>query len=83
MAFLGQDPVRCKINVGNRCLQHVRNFNYLSCEISYENEKGVRQKLGKLAQILGILNNTLKLILVQKFSGVKEYNTRLSSFFYM
>jgi hypothetical protein len=28
MAFLGQDPVRCKIVVDNKCLQHVENFKY-------------------------------------------------------
>jgi hypothetical protein len=36
MAFLGKDPVRCKIIVDNKCLQ-VKNFKYLGCEISYEN----------------------------------------------
>ena len=39
MAFLGQDPVRCKIVVNNKFLQHGKNFKYLGCEISYENEK--------------------------------------------
>jgi len=37
MAFLGQDPVTCKIFVENKCLQQVKNFKYLGCEISYEN----------------------------------------------
>ena len=33
-AFLGQDPVRCKIIVvGNKCLQQVRNFKYFGSEI--------------------------------------------------
>jgi hypothetical protein len=39
MAFLRQDPVICKIFVENKCLQQVRNFKYLGCEISYGNEK--------------------------------------------
>jgi hypothetical protein len=82
MTFLGQDPVRCKIIVGNRRLLQVKNFKYLSCEISYENENDVQQKLAKLAQILGIIKNTFKPNLVQKFSGIKEYNARLSPFFY-
>jgi hypothetical protein len=34
MAFLEPDPV-----VDNKCLQQVKNFKYLDCEISYENEK--------------------------------------------
>ena len=34
VAFLGQDPVRCKIVVDNECLKQVKNFKYLGCEIS-------------------------------------------------
>jgi hypothetical protein len=52
MAFLGQDPVRCKIIVDNKCLQQVKNFKYLSCEISCGNEKDIQQKPAKFAQIL-------------------------------
>jgi len=37
-AFLGQDPVRCKITVDNKCLHQVKSFRYLVCEISFENE---------------------------------------------
>ena len=37
MAFVGQDPVRCKI-MDNTCLQPVKNFIYLICGISYENK---------------------------------------------
>jgi hypothetical protein len=51
IVFLGKDPARCKIIVNNRCLQ-VNNFKYLSCEISYENEKDIQQKLAKFAQTL-------------------------------
>jgi hypothetical protein len=68
MAFLGQDPVKCKIFVENRCFQNVRNFKYLRCETSCENEKDIQQKLAKFAQILGIEKNTFKPTLVQKFS---------------
>jgi len=31
MAFLGQDPLRCKIVVDKKCLQKLRNFKYLGC----------------------------------------------------
>jgi hypothetical protein len=58
MKLSGQDPVRCKIIVDNKCLQQVKNFKYLGCKISYENEKYIQQKLAKFAQILGILNNS-------------------------
>jgi len=73
VAFLGQDPVRCKIVMDNKCLQ-VKNLQYPCYEISYENEKGIQQKLAKFAQILGILNSTFKLTLVQTFSRIKVYN---------
>jgi len=32
----------------------------IGCEISYENEKDIQQKLAKFVQLLGILNNTFK-----------------------
>ena len=34
MAFLGQDPVRFKTVMDNKCLQKLKNFVYLGCEIS-------------------------------------------------
>ena len=33
MAFLEQDPVRCKIIMDKKCLQYVNNFKYLGFEI--------------------------------------------------
>jgi hypothetical protein len=45
MAFSGQDPVRRKIIVDNKCLQQVKNFKYLGCEIPYGNEKDIQQKV--------------------------------------
>ena len=58
----------------NKCLQQVKNFKYLSCEISYETEKDIQQKLAKFSQILGILNNTFQPNLVQKFSRINVCN---------
>jgi len=74
MAFLGQDPVRCKIVVDNKCLQ-VKNFRYFTCEIFYEIEKEIFNKIRKFSEILGIINDTSKPTVVQKFSRIKEYNT--------
>jgi hypothetical protein len=54
-------------------LKQIENFKYLGSEISYENRKYIRQKLGKFAQILGILNN-FKVTLVQKISRLWRYN---------
>jgi hypothetical protein len=72
MAFLGQEPVRCKVIVDDKCLQWVQNFKYLGCEISYENGKDSQQKLAKFAQILGIQTTILNKRLVQKFSRIKR-----------
>ena len=47
VAFLGQDPVWCEIILDNKCLQ-VQDFKYLGCEISYENENDIQQKLENL-----------------------------------
>ena len=38
MSFSGQELDKSKINVGNKRLQQVRNFKYLGCKISYEDE---------------------------------------------
>jgi len=61
--------------VNNECLQ-VKNFKYFGCKISYENGKDVLQKPAKYAKILGILNNTFKPTLVQKFSRIKVQGYR-------
>ena len=55
IAFLRQDPVRCTIAVNNRNIKQIKNFKYLSCKISYDNETDTQQKLAKFAQILEIL----------------------------
>jgi len=57
MAFLWQDPVTCKIFVENKYLQQVRNFKYLGCEMSYENEKDIQEKLTKFPQIPTLCSN--------------------------
>jgi hypothetical protein len=41
MLCLGQDQVRSKIVADNKCLQQVKNFKYLGCEISYEDGKDI------------------------------------------
>ena len=83
MAFLRHQPVRYKTVVNNNCLQQVRNFKYLNCEVSYENEHDIEQKLSKFPQILGILNDTSKPTLVPKFSRIKYIIHWRFPFFYM
>ena len=73
MAVLRQDQVRWKIIVDNKCSQQVKNCKHLGCEISYENDKDIQQKVATFAQILGILNNTFKQIWVQS-SSIKVYS---------
>jgi hypothetical protein len=79
VAFLEKDAVRCKIIV-DKCLQRVKNFKYLGCEISCGNEKDIHQKPAQFAQILGIINNTFKPTLVKKFSKIKIYTIRAFPF---
>jgi hypothetical protein len=62
MEVLGQDPVRCKIIVDNKCLQQVKILNISVVKISYEDGEDIQQKLAKFAQITGIVDNTFKLI---------------------
>jgi len=49
-------------------------LKYLGCDISYETEKNIQQKLSKFAQKLGIINSTFKPNLIQKFSRIKVYD---------
>ena len=80
MAFLEQGPAGCKTMVDNKCLQQAKNFKYLGCEISYENEKIFNKKI---EQILENLSNTFKTTLVQKSSRIKVYNALIPPFFYI
>jgi hypothetical protein len=65
MAFLGQDPGRCKIVVHHKCLQELKNFKRLGCEVSCESETDVQQKVTKFAQIPGVL----KIMLIYRPTG--------------
>jgi len=51
-----------------------KDVEYLGCEISDENEEDNKKYLTKCVQILGILNNTLKPNLIEKYSRIKVYN---------
>jgi hypothetical protein len=53
VALLGQDQVRCKTAVDNRCLQQVNNFKCPGCKIAYGNKKDVQEQVAKFVQILG------------------------------
>jgi len=71
MAYLRKGPERSKIIVGNKCLQQVQHFSYLSCKIPYEDEKNIQQELENFSQLLCILNNAFKPTIDQKPSRIK------------
>jgi hypothetical protein len=48
---------------------------YLGCQISYEGERDVKNKISKFLQVTVIINNVLKPNQVQKSSRMKIYNT--------
>ena len=63
MAFLGQDPVRCKVILDKKCLQQVKNFKYMGCEISQENEKSYSKQTRKISSnIVEFIQHFLKLL---------------------
>jgi hypothetical protein len=75
MAFIGQEPVRCKITINDKIFEQVNEFKYLGCQISYEGERDVKNKISKFPQVTGTINNVLKPNQVQKSSRMKIYNT--------
>jgi hypothetical protein len=71
MAFKGIEPIRSKIAIDNMILEQVNTFTYLGCNISCQEEKDMHSKLKKFLQILRLLNNTLKLNLLQRSTRLK------------
>jgi hypothetical protein len=63
MVFKGRHPVRNQILINNNIREKINTFNYLSCPISYQNEKDVTIKISIFLQITGIINRTLTLSL--------------------
>jgi hypothetical protein len=61
--FLGRDPVSCKFVVDDKCLHEVKNFRYLSCEISYGNEKGIQQNYQNLPKYWKLYTTLLNQLL--------------------
>jgi hypothetical protein len=73
MAFIGQ--VRCKITINDKIFEQINEFKYLGCQISYEGERDVKNKISKFLQVTGTINNVLKPNQVQKSPRMKIYNT--------
>jgi len=53
VTFLRKDPVRCKIIVEKECLEKVKDFKCLGCEISYENGETYSKKSIKICSNTG------------------------------
>jgi hypothetical protein len=45
MAFIGQEPVRSKITINDKIFGKVNELKYLGCQISYEGERDVKNKI--------------------------------------
>jgi hypothetical protein len=72
MAFVGQVPIRSKIEMGSTNVETSR-FMYLLCKISYKERKDVTSKINKFLQIFGILNSISKPNLVKRPSQLRFY----------
>ena len=56
-------------------IEQIKDFSYLSCSISHQNEKDITVKVSKFLLLTGMFNRHLKLSQVQKYSRPKTYNT--------
>jgi hypothetical protein len=75
MDFKGTEPIRRKTVIDNKILEQMNTCTYLSCNISYQEEKDIHTKITNFLQILGLLNNTLKPNLAQRSTRLKLYKT--------
>ncbi|KAJ4444055.1 hypothetical protein ANN_05844 [Periplaneta americana] len=60
MAFIGKYQIRSKIILNNMILEQVRHFNYLGCDISFDEERDLKQKVHRFQSICGTIKRTLK-----------------------
>ena len=74
MAFLGKDPVRSKIVLNDKPIEQVSHFRYLGCDISYEPDRDIEEKVNKFQMICGTINRTLK-NRTRKDTKIKLYKT--------
>jgi hypothetical protein len=50
----------CKINIDNCPLEQVRHFNYLGCDVTYDQDEDIHNKLHKFQNICGTIWRNLK-----------------------
>ena len=75
MAFNGRNPVRTKIVIVNKIIEHVKLFNYLGNMLSCEKELDIDNKLHNYLKITGILNNLFRPQKPLKKTRIKLYST--------
>ena len=59
MAFKGKWPVRSKIVLCDQTLEQVRHFKYLGCDISYDMDDDVSEKLARFSAVCGAIRRTI------------------------
>ena len=59
MAFHGKYPVRTKICINDNILEQVTTFNYLGCDIGFDDDNDVKKKLHRFQMICGTIRRTL------------------------
>ena len=52
--------MRTKVVMNGKIIDHVRDFKYLGCNISYCERKEVNNKVNKFQRMSGIISRTLK-----------------------
>jgi hypothetical protein len=60
MAFCGKRLVRSKLILDNQPIEQVSRFNYLGCQLSYQDEVDVNQKLEKFNYMCSTIKRTPK-----------------------
>lgn len=60
MAFQGTRPIRSKIVLENKVIQQLKHFSYLGCDISYDYDEDINNKVSKFQGICGTINRTLR-----------------------
>jgi hypothetical protein len=58
MALEGKYPVRSKIMIKNKIIEQVKNFNYLGCDISYNYDDDLQNKLHKFQYMCSTIKRT-------------------------
>jgi hypothetical protein len=74
MAFLGKYQIKSKIVIKDDIIEQVRHFNYLGCDISYEKDNDVDNKLAKFRNVCGTIHKYPK-HKTRKDTRLKFYKT--------